>query len=436
MMKISRRKFMQAVGVAAATGMLSACGNSAAASTASSAASSTASTASGEKTTISFINGFTGGDGPFMTKIVKAFNDSQSQYYVDELQDADEYTKFKSDNFDMLVIHSDWISTYHAMGLLRDCTDIYEAAGLSFEKDFHPITQTFAKYDDGVFGFPLDLYAETCFYNKKYFPEAPKSYDDLAAMRDANDSVNSGIYPFSLPLTGDHQWAWMTALGQTNCTWDNGEYITMASDVICDAFMKVHDMIYKDHLSAPNLGDNDHFNTFVNNSETASTITAGMCLTGPWNYTAAKEVLGDDLGVATIPQIYGDTVCVPAGGHNFAVSAKVTDEDKLAGIAAFMKFAFQPKIMLNWADSGQAPIHLATMELVKADPTTYPVANVNYGIFDYAKILPAIYNIREQVKYVNETVWSLVLQTEDLSRDDLMEELQNATDTAKELSEM
>ena len=50
-------------------------------------------------------------------------------------------------------------------------------------------------------------------------------------------------------------------------------------------------------------------------------------------------------------------------------------------------------------------------------------------------ILPAIYNIREQVKYVNTNVWSLVLQTPELSRDELMEELKNATEIATELSE-
>mgnify|MGYP000169980676 FL=1 len=73
---------------------------------------------------------------------------------------------------------------------------------------------------------------------------------------------------------------------------------------------------------------------------------------------------------------------------------------------------------------------------IKANPEKYPVAAVNYTIFDDAMILPAIYNIREQVKYVNETVWSMVVQTENLSRDDLMAELKNATDIATELSEM
>ena len=158
-------------------------------------------------------------------------------------------------------------------------------------------------------------------------------------------------------------------------------------------------------------------------------------MTGPWNYTSFKEIHGDNLAVGTLPQIYGDVKCVPAGGHTFAVSANVEDEAKLAGIAAFFAYAYQPEVMLNWADSGQAPIHLATMELVKADPEKYPVAAVNYTIFDQCMILPAVYNIREQVKYVNETVWATVVQTEDLTEEALMEVLVEATKIAKELSE-
>lgn len=236
----------------------------------------TAAQTSGEKTTITFINGFTGGDGPFMTKIVDAFNESQDQYFIEQLQDADHYTKFKSDDFDMLIIHADWISTYHALGLLREVSDIYEKAGLSFENDWHPITQTYAKYDDGIFAFPLDLYAETFYYNKEYVKEAPKTYDDMKALRDQLDSENSGIYPMSIPLTGDHQWAWMTALGQSGCNWVEGEHIKMDTDEIADAFMKIHDLIYKDHISAAGLGDNDHFNTFIKESKDNTTVPSEL----------------------------------------------------------------------------------------------------------------------------------------------------------------
>lgn len=409
---------------------LTACGGSSAPET-----EAAAQEAAGERTKITFINGFTGGDGPFMSKIVDGFNESQDQYFVEQLQDADHYTKFKSDDFDMLIIHADWISTYHALGMLREVSDIYEAAGISFENDFHPITQTYAKYDDGIFAFPLDLYAETFFYNKELTETAPATYEDMLALRDTLDSENTGVYPYALPLTGDHQWAWMTALGQAGCNWVEGEHIKMDTEEVCDAFMKIHDAIYVDHLSAAGLGDQDHYNTFVNESADNANVKSAVCLTGPWKYTTAKEILGDNLGIGTLPQLYGDTPCVPAGGHTFAVSAAVEDQDKLDGIAAFMAYAYQPEVMLNWADSGQAPIHLATMEEVKKNPEKYPVANVNYGIFDDAMILPAIYNIREQVKYVNSNVWSLVLQTPDLTREQLMEELAAATEIAIELSE-
>lgn len=389
----------------------------------------------GDRTVITFINGFTGGDGPFMTKIVDGFNQSQDKYFIEQLQDADHYTKFKSDDFDMLIIHADWISTYHAMGLLREVSDIYEMAGLSFEEDFHPIVQTYAKYDDGVFAFPLDLYADTFFYNKALAETPPKTYDDLLALRDKLDSQNTNVYPIGIPLTGDEQWGWMLALGQNGVNWVEGEHIKLDTEEACDAFMQVHDLIYKDHISAAGLGDQDHYNTFVSEVTDGSSVKTAACMSGPWKYTTALEILGDDLGVSTLPQIYGDTPCVPAGGHTFGVSAKV-DESKIEGIAAFMKYAYQPEVMLNWADSGQAPIHLETMKLVQENPDKYPVANVNYGIFDDAMILPAIYNIREQVKYVNSTVWSLVVQTEDLSRDALMAELTKATQIAEELSQL
>ena len=390
----------------------------------------------GDKTVIRFINGFTGGDGAFMTKIVDGFNESQDKYFVEQLQDADHYTKFKSDNtYDMLIIHADWISTYHELGLLREVSDIYDAAGISFENDFHDITKTYAKYDDGIYAFPLDLYAETFFYNKELVgDDVPENYQDLIALRDKLDSENTNIYPLSIPLTGDHQWGWMTALGQSGVNWVEDGHVKIDTQEACDAFMKIHDLIYVDKLSAAGLGANAHTDSFIAEASDGANVRAAMVMTGPWNYTSFKEILGDNLAVGTLPQIYGDTKCVPAGGHTFGVSANVTDEDKLAGIAEFFKYVYQPEVLLNWADSGQAPVHLATMELVKADPEKYPVAAVNYTIFDDCMILPAVYNIREQVKYVNETVWAMVVQTEDLSPDDLMVELEKATKIAEELS--
>lgn len=386
-----------------------------------------------EKVKISFINGFTGGDGPFMSKIVDGFNASQSLYEVEQLQTADHYVKFKSDDFDMLIIHSDWISTYHGDGLLRDMTDIYEKAGLSLD-DFHEITKTYAKYDDGVYAAPLDLYAYTMFYNKELVDTAPTSYEDMLALRDKLNPEQSGIYPMAVPLTGDHQWLYMMFLTQMNVNLVEDGHLKLDTPEAAAAFLKLNKLIYQDKLSPAGLGANDHLNAFMRNVEGKSDVQAAVALMGPWNYTAAKEKYGDNLGIATIP-VMGDNLQVPAGGHNFAVSAKVTDQAKLDGIAAFLQYAYQPEVNSNWADAGQAPINLSVMEYVKQNPDKWPVANVNYTIFDKAQILPAVYNIREQVKYVNETVYSMVISTPDLTEEMLMPELQAATEIATELSQ-
>ena len=65
--------------------------------------------------------------------------------------------------------------------------------------------------------------------------------------------------------------------------------------------MKWHDMVFTDHLSPANLGLDSEFTSFA---KTADDITtqAAISLTGVWYYSTAKEVYGDDLGIAAIRQ--------------------------------------------------------------------------------------------------------------------------------------
>lgn len=401
--------------------------NSSTASTASS------STASGEKVNISFVNGFTGGDGAYMKKIVEGFNNSQDAYFIEELQTDDHYTKFKSDDFDMLIIHADIISTFYQDGLIQDVSAIYEKAGITSD-DFHEVTKRHAIIDDKPYAFPLDIYMMTMFYNKEYVKEAPKTYDDLLALRDELDSQNSNIYVMGIPVTGDHQHLWTSFMYQGGINFSNDKNLVLDTEEVADTFLKINKMIYEDKISPSGLGANDHLNAFMKDDSDSSARTV-LALMGPWNYTAAKERYGDNLGVATIPTMNGDTHKVSSGGHNFAVSSKVSDQAKLDGIAEFMKYAYTPENLVNWADAGQAPVHLKTMELVQQSPDVYVVANVNYEALNDIEMPPFIYNIREQIKYANSVVFGLVQSTEGLTKEALMVELENATKSAAELSE-
>lgn len=411
---------------------LSGCSN-AASSTTGGATSAGATATAGDKVTISFVNGFTGGDGPYMTKIVDGFNQSQDKYFIEQLQTDDHYTKFKSDDFDMLIIHADMINTFYQDGLIQDVSGIYTAAGLTSD-DFDNATKPYALIDGKQYAFPLDIYSMTMFYNKEYVSEAPKTYDDLLALRDTLDSENSNLYVMGIPQTGDEQWFWTALMYQSDTSFENGEYLVMNTQEVADNFVYLNNMIYKDKLSASNLGANDNLNTFMKDDSDSSSRSV-LALMGPWNYPAAKERYGDNLGVASIPTLIGSDLKIPSGGHNFAVSSKVTDQAKLDGMAEFFKYAYTPENMINWADSGQAPVHVGTMELVKQSPETYVVANVTYGNLSSTQMPPLLYNIREQIKYPNTVVYGLAYSTPGVTADILMPELETATNTAKELSE-
>ena len=117
-----------------------------------------------ERTKITFINGFTGGDGSYMKKITEGFNNSQTKYQVVELQEKEHYTKFKSGNYDLVVIHGNNLETYKKDGLIQSISPLLAEAGIK-ETDFHPAGRKVASIDGELYAVPLDIHPLTMFYN-------------------------------------------------------------------------------------------------------------------------------------------------------------------------------------------------------------------------------------------------------------------------------
>lgn len=387
---------------------------------------------SGEKVTIKFVNGFTGGDGEFMTKIVDGFNESQDQYFVDQLITDDHYTKFKSDKFDLVIMHADWLSTYIPDGLIRTVDDLYEKAGLSID-DFADVTKTYAQQDGKLWAFPLDNFGYVMFYNKKYVETPPATYDEMKELAAKLDSANTNVWAFGLPLAGEHQWTLISTLAQYDVDYVGEDHMVFDTPEAAEALMHINDWIFKDGLSPANLGIDDHCNLFITTAD-ANTMQTACSLTGPWDYTAFKAVLGDDLGVAPIPT-FGSHHAVNGSGHNFAVSSACDDEAVLDGIAAFMNYVYTPDVLLNWADSGQAPNHKATMEVIQQNADKYPVACNTYDVINDIAVLPTLYNVRSQPDILKENVWTELITNENLTAADLMPLLEKATKYAAEMAE-
>ncbi|XID92032.1 hypothetical protein ACF3MZ_26710 [Paenibacillaceae bacterium WGS1546] len=385
------------------------------------------------KIEISFINGFTGGDGAYMKKITDGFNASQDKYAIKELQEKDHYTKFKSGNYDLVVIHANNLDTYKKDGMIQEAASVMEKAGLSAD-DFHQAGVDMTTLDGKMFAVPLDIHPLTMFYNKDLVAEAPQTYEDLTELQASLQAKDKNLYAAGVPSSGLVEFYLMTIAAQNGIELQQDNYLNFAQPELADALMIFNRMIYEDKISPAGLGLDGEFQAFMKEAQDSNaSVQTAVALTGPWFYGAAKEKYGDQLGVASVP-VLGEHQAVYGNGHTIAVSSKVTDQNKVDGIAEFFKYAFDKEHLINWADAGQAPLHKATMEAVEANKDQYPISYVNQQQFDtYAKG-PQVYQFGEQVRYMNESVFGKVVSTPNLSKDDLMKELDAATKRAQQIA--
>lgn len=382
---------------------------------------------------ITFINGFTGGDGEYMKRITDGFNKSQDKYRIIESQEKDHYLKFKSGDYDLVVIHGNNMETYRLDGMIQSVDEIYKNAGIK-ESDFHTVAINLVKLDGKLYGFPLDIHPLTMFYNKEFVSDPPKTYEDLVTLNSQLQTQNKELYALGIPSSGLVEFYALMIAAQNGINLQKGDYLNFAQPSYVDALMTFHDMIWKDKISPSGLGLDGEFKSFMKEAEENKSVQTAVALTGPWFYQAAKEKYGDNLGVAPIPQI-GSKAGAYGNSHNIAVSADVKDEKKLAGITEFIKYLYNPDNLINWAEGGQAPTHLPTIEKIKSDPEKYQIAYQNSQQFDSFVGAPAVYQFGEQIRYINEVVFGKVVSEKDLTKEDLMEELKTATEKAKQIAE-
>jgi ABC-type glycerol-3-phosphate transport system substrate-binding protein len=248
------------------------------------------------KIQISFINGFTGGDGAYMKKITDGFNASQDKYEIVESQEKEHYTKYKSGDYDLVVIHGNNLETYRLDGMIQDVGSLYEKAGLK-ESDFHKAGMDLAKLDGKLYGFPIDIHPLTMFYNKEFVNEAPKTYEDILKLNQELQAKNKDLYALGVPSTGLVEFYMLMIAAQNGVDLKDGNALNFAQPEFADALMTFHDMVWKDKVSPAGLGLDGEFKTFMKEAESGKAVQSAVALTGPWFYGAAKEKYGDNLGI-------------------------------------------------------------------------------------------------------------------------------------------
>lgn len=362
--QLTRRGLISAGMGLGAAAVLSGCGGGksaggGSATNAGASASAAATVYEGPEVSLTFWNGFTGGDGAFMKKLVDKFVAEHSNIKVttQTMQWADYYTKLPTavqagKGPDVGIMHVDSVATNAARKIIQPLDDVAKALNLT-EGDFAPVPWKAGIYKDVRYAIPLDVHPLGFFYNKAVMEKAgldpekpPLTHDDYMAALDALKSKGiQGHWASPHTFTGGLS---MQALvyqfggslyseDATKATWDSEQGIK--------AFTWWQDLLKQGYSPAKVAQDADF--VALQNGQNAFNWN------GIWSINTLKEKKDLQWGVSVLPNIGGTEACW-AGSHQFVLPTQRTaDENKAVASKVFVNWISQQSI--EWAKGGQVP---------------------------------------------------------------------------------
>jgi multiple sugar transport system substrate-binding protein len=365
---VSRRAFLGLSGGAAAGLALAACGGGKSASDVGAGGGAAPSTSfsgkySGPAVTLSYWNGFTGGDGPFMTKMVQEFMKENPNITIkaNTVQWAQYYQRMPAavtagKGPDVGVMHLDQLATNAARKVIVPIDDVAKAIGLQ-ESDFTKEVWQAGIYKDGRYGIPLDVHSLAQYYNTDDLKKAKvdKAPTDEASFMAALDKFKSaGIdQPFWMPTR------WPAHLIFLSLLWQNGgepyaadgSKATFDSDAGVKALTWMVDVVNKGY-SPKNVAPDSEYVAFKNKKYP-------IHWNGIWQINDVKDA-GVPYALSPIPQI-GEKPAAWANSHNFYVTRQATqDDNKLQASKVFIDWI--SKKSAEWAGAGMVPARKSVRE--------------------------------------------------------------------------
>src|SRR3954454_15850466 len=378
---LSRRAVLGLSGAAAAGLTLAACGGGKSASDAAGGAAAGPSTAfsgtySGPAVTLSYWNGFTGGDGPFMTKMVQQFMKENPKITIkaNTVQWAQYYQRMPAavtagKGPDVGAMHLDQLATNAARKVIVPVDDLAKSLGLT-EADFTPEVWQAGIYKGARYGIPLDVHSLAMYYNTDQFKKAkveaaPK---DDASLQDALSKLKgAGIpSPFWMPTR------WPAHLMFLSLLWQNegepyaadGSKATFDSDAGVKALTWMRSIVDKGY-SPENVAIDSQYVAFKNQK-------LAVTWDGIWqinDLNAAKL----PYELATLPVI-GSTNAVWANSHNFYLTKQASQApNRLQAAKVFVDWI--SKKSAEWAGAGMVPARKSVRETPAVQNSTQgPIA--------------------------------------------------------------
>lgn len=341
----------------------------------------------GPQVTLSYWNGFTGGDGPFMKKMVADFMKENPKITVtaNTVEWAQYYQRMPAavtanKGPDVGVMHMDQLATNAVRKIILPLDDLASSLGLA-ESDFTPEVWKAGIFQDKRYGIPLDVHSLAMYYNTDQFKAAGVSDApaDEAAFTAALDKIKGSVaQPFWMPSR------WPAHLMFLSLLWQNGgepyaedgTKATFDSEAGVAALQWMADVV-KNGYSPKNVAQDTQYVGFKNKK-------LAVTWDGIWQINDLKAAKMP-FGIAPIPKV-GDTAAVWANSHNFYISKQAqTDDNKLNASKVFIDW--MSKHSADWAGAGMIPARKSVREgAAVKDSTQAPIA----ATIDTMKFLPPV----------------------------------------------
>lgn len=272
-----------------------------------SAAAPESTAAGGEKTVITFWNGFTGPDRPVLEQLVQKYNetnDKNIEVQMDIVPWDSLYQKLSTvlpvgEGPDILAFATERIGTYAAPGALAPLDDVYTQGYVDASLVPAALDENL-KYDGKYYGVPMNFATLLLFYNKDIFTEAgldpnapPKDWDELEQYA-LQITEKTGKYGFGM-ATSETTPMWPIML------WGNGGDVIDENGVcVFNSAQNVETItrwagLIRDKKIAPPTMTGGEIDKLFESQKLA------MYFCGPWA-TAGFESNGLSFGVAQAPK--------------------------------------------------------------------------------------------------------------------------------------
>ncbi|MEU4223838.1 ABC transporter substrate-binding protein [Nonomuraea sp. NPDC026600] len=313
----------------------------------------------GPSVSLKFWNGFTGGDGPVMKKLVDQFNTEHQNIKVsmNVYKWEDYYAKVPAavsagQGPDLGIMHVDSVATNAARQVVLPLDDVANALSLT-EADFSPPVWKAGVYKGARYSIPLDVHPLGLFYNKTVMKQAgldpeqpPKTGEEyMTALEALKKAGIQGHWATPFPFTGSMQFGTLLYQNGGQLFADDAGVSRFAEDPGVQALTWLVDLVNKGY-SPKNVGQDFDFIALQNGK-------AAFNWNGIWSINTLKEIKNLEWGVAPLPQI-GAKPAAWAGSHQFVVFKQRTpDQNKLTAAKVFINWISGHS--LEWAKGGQVP---------------------------------------------------------------------------------